>query len=142
MADERSPLDELDVQRVLHDYAWACDNKAWDRLPTVFAADAHLDYSVTGGPAGGREEVTAWLEASLGRVPMIQHVVSNFQLEVSADQASGRAMFTMYGDLPGLEELFVTGGYYDLEFRREPDGWKITRLYEDNRWMRPAPPKP
>jgi 3-phenylpropionate/cinnamic acid dioxygenase small subunit len=140
VADERSILDELDVQRVLTDYAWACDNKDWDLLRSVFTADAQLDYSSTHGPAGGREEVTGWLERSLSQVPVIQHTVSNFQIDVSGGRAAGRAMFLTSARLPGMDDMLVTGGYYDLAFRREPDGWKIERLVEDNRWMRrPAP---
>ena len=140
MADVRSIPDELDVQRVLCDYAWACDNKDWDLLHSVFTTDAQLDYSSTRGPAGGREEVVGWLQRSLSQVPVIQHVVSNFQIDVSGDLATGRAMFLTSARIPGMEEMLVTGGYYDLAFRREPGGWKIERLVEDNRWMNPAPP--
>ena len=140
MADERSILDELDVQRVLHDYAWACDNKDWSLLRSVFTAGAQLDYSSTGGPVGGREEVVGWLEKSLSQVAVMQHVVSNFQVDVSGDRAAGRAMFLTSARIPGLDDMLVTGGYYDLAFRREPGGWKIERLAEDNRWMTPAPP--
>lgn len=140
MAGERSILDELDVQRVVFDYAWACDNKDWDRLRSVFTADARLDYSSTGGPAGGRDEVVAWLREGLSQVPVMQHVVSNFQLDVSGDQGAGRAMFHTTVRVPGLDDMLVTGGYYELAFRREAGGWKIERLLEDNRWRRPTPP--
>jgi hypothetical protein len=140
VAGERSILDELDVQRVVFDYAWACDNKDWDLLRSVFTADAQLDYSSTRGPAGGREEVVGWLRESLSQVPVMQHVVSNFQLDVSWDRAAGRAMFHTTVRVPGLEDMLVTGGYYELAFRREPGGWKIERLLEDNRWRRPTPP--
>jgi 3-phenylpropionate/cinnamic acid dioxygenase small subunit len=140
MAGERSILDELDVQRVLFDYAWACDNKDWDLLRSVFTADAQLDYSSTRGPAGGREEVVGWLAESLSKTPVIQHVVSNFQIDVSGTRAAGRAMFYTAVRIPGLDDMLVTGGYYDLAFRREPDGWKIERLVEDNRWRSATPP--
>jgi hypothetical protein len=106
----------------------------------VFSAEAHLDYSSTGGPAGGREEVVGWLQKSLSQVPMIQHVVSNFQIDVRGDQATGRAMFFTSARIPGLNDMLLTGGYYDLAFLREPDGWKIARLVEDNRWMNPGSP--
>jgi hypothetical protein len=88
MAGERSILDELDVQRVLVDYAWACDNKDWGLLRSVFTADAQLDYSLTRGPVGGREEVVGWLQASLSQTPVIQHVVSNFQIDVIGNRAA------------------------------------------------------
>ena len=135
MTDAASARDDLDVQRTLHDYAWACDDGDWALLPTVFTADARLDYSSTGGPVGGRDEVCAWLEASLTQVEMIQHVVTNFRVDVDGDEAAGRAMFLCIFRLPGMEGVLQTGGYYELAFRRIPaDGWKISRLYEDNRW--------
>jgi hypothetical protein len=49
-------------------------------------------------------------------------------------------MFLTSVRIPGLDDMLLTGGYYDLEFLREPDGWKIARLVEDNRWMNPEPP--
>ena len=138
--DERSVRDELDMHRVLCDYAWACDNADWSLLRSVFTADAQLDYSSTDGPAGGREEVVGWLQESLSQLPMIQHVVSNFQIKQSGGRAKGRAMFFTSARIPGLHDMLTTGGYYDLAFRRETDGWKIERLVEDNRWMSPSPP--
>jgi len=139
MAEERSIADELDVQRVLYDYAWACDNGDWHLLASVFTADAHLDYSSTGGPAGDREKIVGWLQESLSQLTAIQHVVSNFQIDINGNRAGGRAMFLTSARIPGLHEMLTTGGYYDLEFSRESDGWKIERLVEDNRWMTPAP---
>jgi SnoaL-like domain len=140
MAEERSIADELDVQRVLYEYAWACDNGDWDLLRSVFTADAHLDYSSTGGPVGKREEIVGWLQESLSQLTTIQHVVSNFQIDVNGIRAGGRAMFLTSARIPGLQDMLTTGGYYDLAFRRETDGWKIERLVEDNRWMTPAQP--
>ena len=140
MTGERSIRDELDVQQVLFDYAWACDNKDWGLLHSLFTSDAQLDYSSTRGPAGGREEVVGWLVESLSQTPVIQHVVSNFQIDVSGNRAAGRAMFHTSVRVPGLDDMLITGGYYDLAFRRESDGWKIERLVEDNRWRSTTPP--
>ena len=140
MVENRSTSDELDVQRVLFEYAWACDNGDWHLLRSVFTADAHLDYSSTGGPVGKREEIVGWLRESLSQLTTIQHVVSNFQIDVNGDRAGGRAMFLTSARIPGLNDMLTTGGYYDLAFRRETEGWKIERLVEDNRWMTPAPP--
>jgi ketosteroid isomerase-like protein len=134
---QQSVRDELDIQRVIHDYAWACDNGDWGLLKSVFTDDAYLDYSSTEGPAGSRDEVVAWLEQSLSQVPVIHHVVSNFQIGLEGDRATVRAMFHCSARLPGMgaADMFVTGGYYDEELVRTPNGWKIQRLFEDNRWM-------
>ena len=139
MAD-RGTSDELDVQRVLYDYAWACDNGDWNLLRSVFSEDARLDYSSTGGPAGGRDAVVGWLEESLSQVQMIQHVVSNFQIDVDGDRAAGRAMFMTSVRIAGMEDVLFTGGYYHLALTRGAEGWRIERLVEDNRWMSGRPP--
>jgi hypothetical protein len=135
LEDQRSVRDELDIQRVISDYAWACDNGEWGLLKSVFTDDAHLDYTSTNGPAGSRDEIVAWLEESLGQVTWIHHVVSNFQIDLTGDQADVRAMFHCSVRLPGQDNMLVTGGYYREEFVRTSDGWKIRRLVEDNRWM-------
>jgi ketosteroid isomerase-like protein len=136
MTDLRSVRDELDIQRVIHDYAWACDNGDWQMLKSIFTEDAELDYSTTGGPSGSRDEVVAWLEESLTQLPWIHHVVSNFQIDIDGDRANVRAMFHCSAQFHGVDDLMVTGGYYDEEFVRMADGWKIQRLFEDNRWMK------
>jgi 3-phenylpropionate/cinnamic acid dioxygenase small subunit len=129
------------IERVLYDYAWACDEGDWAALPGVFTPDAELDYSTTGGPAAGRDEVVSWLEESLSQVEMIQHVVSNVRIDVDGDTAAGRAMFFTSVRLPGLDGVLLTGGYYDLRLTRTDEGWRIRRLVEDNRWMQQlAPP--
>ena len=140
MTDLQSVRDELDIQRVIHDYAWACDNGDWALLRSIFTDDAELDYSTTGGPAGPRDEIVAWLEASLSQVETIHHVVSNFQIDLDGDRADVVAMFHCSIRLPGADGMLVTGGYYREEHVRTADGWRIRRLLEDNRWMDgPAP---
>jgi ketosteroid isomerase-like protein len=133
--DQYSVRDELDIQRVLYDYAWACDNGDWGLLKSVFTDDAHLDYASTQGPAGSRDEVVAWLEQSLSQVSLIQHVVSNLQIDLHGDRADVTAMFHCTVRLPGVDDMLVSGGYYQEELVRTADGWKIQRLVEDNRWM-------
>ena len=135
MTDLQSVRDELDIQRVVHDYAWACDNADWTLLRSLVTEAAELDDSATGGPAGSREEVCAWLEQSLGQVEFIHHVVSNFQIDLDGDRADVKAMFHCTLRLPGSPGVIVTGGYYREEHVRTADGWRIRRLFEDNRWF-------
>lgn len=123
--------DLFDIQRLMYDYAWGCDEGDWGLLRSVFSDDAVLDYSSTGGPAGGRDEVVAWLEASLSPI-RIQHVVSNFRIDVTGDTAAGKAMFFTTAHLEVLDQPLTTGGYYDLAFVRVDGRWSVSRLYEDN----------
>jgi hypothetical protein len=132
--------DLLEIQRLLYDYAWGCDEGDWALLRSLFSDEAELDYTSTGGPAGGPDEVVGWLESSLSGI-RIQHMVSNFRIDVTGDTAVGKAMFLTTVHLAGLGQPLTTGGYYDLEFVRVDGGWKFRRLYEDNRWMHPTPPR-
>jgi ketosteroid isomerase-like protein len=141
LTDLQSVRDELDIQRVIHDYAWACDNGDWSLLKSIFSDDAHLDYTSTDGPAGSRDEVVAWLEQGLSQLRLIQHVVSNFQIDLDGDRATVRAMFYCTAGFHGIDDMLVTGGYYDEEVVRTDHGWKIRRLVEDNRWMK-SPTEP
>jgi hypothetical protein len=133
--DSPSTTDLLNIQRLLFDYAWACDSGDWELLRSVFTDDARLDYSSTGGPAAGRDEVVAWLQESLSLLGFIQHVVSNFRIEISGDQAEGRAMFLTSFRLPGSDDVVLTGGYYDLELVRTSNGWRMRSFVEENQWM-------
>ena len=110
--------DLLEIERLLYDYAWGCDEGDWVLLRSVFCDGAELDYSSTGGPVGGPDEVVAWLESSLTGI-RIQHVVSNFRIDVTGDAAAGKAMFFTTVHLVGLNQPLTTGGYYDLELVRE-----------------------
>jgi hypothetical protein len=139
VADSRSTTDLLSIQRLLYDYAWACDSGDWELLRSVFTETARLDYASTGGPAAGRDEVVTWLKESLSQLEFIQHVVSNFRIETSGDQAGGRAMFLTSFRVPGTDGVLLTGGYYDLELVRAADGWKIHSLVEENKWMSAGP---
>ena len=137
--DGQAAHDKLEIQELLYRYAWACDNADWSLLRSIFTDDAYLDYSSTQGPAGTRDEITAWLEKSLSQVEMIQHVVSNIQIDLEGDRAGVRAMFYCSVKLPGIEQITITGGYYHDEVVRTPEGWRIARLVEDNRWMTNPP---
>ena len=56
------------------------------------------------------------------------------------DELDVQRVFHTTVRVPGLDGMLVTGGYYDLVLRREPAGWKIERLVEDNRWRNATPP--
>ena len=56
--------DRLEIEEVLTRYTRAIDTGAWDRLDTVFTADARIDYTQSGGIEGGYAEVKAWLAAN------------------------------------------------------------------------------
>lgn len=114
--------DQLAIQRVKADYAYACDNADWALLASVFAEDATLDYTSVGGPVGGRDEVVGWLEQSLTPLTWIHHVVTGFQIDLDGNRATARSRFHCTSMAEGLTQPVISGGYYDETSARPAAG--------------------
>jgi 3-phenylpropionate/cinnamic acid dioxygenase small subunit len=128
--------DQLEITALLHRYARAVDTKDWTLWRSVFTADAHVDYSSSGCPAGGRDEVADWLSEAFTHLPMSQHYLTNIEITPSAsDVATVRAMFYNPMQLPGMAEMSYCGGYYHHEVVRTPEGWRSRMLREENAWF-------
>ena len=57
--------DRLEVEDVLVRYTRAIDTGEWDRLDTVFTADADIDYTESGGIHAAYPEIKPWLAEML-----------------------------------------------------------------------------
>ncbi|MFD4291711.1 nuclear transport factor 2 family protein [Rhodococcus sp. NPDC058505] len=127
----------IEATDLLTRYARAVDARDWDLYRTVFAADARIDYSTSGGPAGDREAVIEQLEPMLALFSRTQHYVTNMDIrgfDPDGGTASVSAMF--YNPLivaPGKQ--FFCGGWYHHELVRTPDGWRSVRLVEEAAWF-------
>ena len=142
--------DRIEVEDLLERYTSAIDAKDWDLLDTVFAADAVLDYSSSGGPpAGPYPEIKAWLQRALAIFPMTQHMIGKSRITLDGDTAQCRSIFynpmgmptdangkfTM--DVAGRAGLhtFVVGGFYNDTCRRTKDGWRIVKKVEEQSYL-------
>jgi hypothetical protein len=129
--------DHLEIQSLLTRYCTAIDSKQYDGLDFVFASDAFIDYTSAGGIKGLFPEVKDWLETVLALFPMTQHVVANFDIRVSGDEATSRCIFynPMGLGLPdGKVQMFFVGGYYNDKLVRTEKGWRITERIEESSW--------
>jgi 3-phenylpropionate/cinnamic acid dioxygenase small subunit len=128
--------DHLEITALLHRYARAVDTKDWELYRSVFTADAHVDYSSAGCPAGTRDDVADWLSQAFAQLPMSQHYVTNIEITpISGDAAQVRAMFYNPMQLAGMADLSYCGGYYHHEVVRTPGGWRSRSLREENAWF-------
>ena len=132
--------DKLAIHEVLYRYARAVDTQDWGLMPTVFVADAVLDYTDMGGPADvPRDEVVAWLAESLRPVPMTQHSITNIEGDLQGDAAEVVALFHNPMQLPGVDGVTVCGGRYHHQMVRTADGWRSRHLREENLWFSNPP---
>lgn len=122
--------DRMAIQQLLVDYASAIDQRRFDDLGRIFTPDAYIDYRAMGGIDGTFPEVKAWLEEVLPRFPAYFHLVGNFDIRLTGDTATGRTMCfnPMQIDVEG--RVLFCALWYEDEFVRTADGWRMTRRTE------------
>lgn len=127
--------DRIAIDELLTRYATAVDRKDWPLWESCFTEDARIDYRAFGGIAGGVAEVRRWLEETLARFSMTQHLVTNREVRIDGDRASCRSAF--YNPMalqpePGRPAaLFFCGGYYHDRLERTSAGWRIRERVEE-----------
>ncbi len=131
----RRTKERIEIQELMHRYAWAIDEQRFDDLDGVFTHDAVLDYSSNpGGVAGPLAEVKPWLQRSLSAFVVSQHLMANTVIEFDgAEHAHAKTMvFNPMGarTRAGAPHMFSIGARYDDELRRTDDGWRITSRVE------------
>ena len=89
--------DRLEIQELMYRYAEMVDKRDWKRMNRIFALEATIDYSSTGGHSGPFRETLAWLDRALESWPINLHIVTNliieFDKESNGDRASSRCYF-------------------------------------------------
>jgi len=127
--------DRLEIQQLLVAYSTAIDTRQFDDLDQVFTPDAYIDYSAMGGIAGAFPEVKEWLAQVLPNFPAYAHMVGNFDIAVTGDTAASRTLCLNPMALPasadGQSQILFCGLWYQDEFIRTADGWRMTRRVED-----------
>jgi hypothetical protein len=123
--------DRLEIQQLLVDYSTAIDNRRFDDLDRVFTPDAHIDYTDLGGIAGTFPDVKAWLAEVLPNFPAYFHMLGNFDIRIDGDMASSRTiLFNPMKLSADSDQVMFCGLWYDDEFIRTADGWRMTRRVE------------
>lgn len=131
----RRTKERLEIQDLMHRYAWAIDEQRFDDLDAIFTGDAMLDYSSNpGGVAGPLAEVKPWLQRSLSAFVVSQHLMGNTVIEFDG-QRRARAKTMVFNPMgartrAGAPHMFSIGARYDDELQRTDDGWRITSRVE------------
>lgn len=127
--------DLLEIQQLIHRYAWLIDARDFDALDQVFAAGAEVHYNVFGGVRQRFPEVKAFLRMGLSLHRVTQHQMNTPLVDLAGDRARART----YGNLVHVQELLdgkpsyvVQHAVYHDELARLPEGWRITSRRLDN----------
>ena len=130
----RALQDRMDVSDVLYRYASAIDRFDLAGLRSVLSDDLWAQYG-NAAPVVGGDAVASWIGAAIASVVWQHHLLSVYHVEVDGDSAGALVYHTshqVFEDDPDTAKLLV--GRYHNELRREPDGWKISRLVLEILW--------
>ena len=125
--------DQLALQRLVTEYAYAIDERAFDKLDHIFTPDAYIDYRAMGGIDGPYPRVKAWLPEALKPFPGYMHFIGNLWFHVVGDEAVGKVACINPMRVPkadGGDEVMILGLWYHDRYRRTPQGWRISERVE------------
>jgi len=135
-AEEMS--DRLELQDLLIRYSEAIDRRAFDELDAIFVPDAYIDYRDTGGIDGQYPQIKEWLAETLPTYfERNAHMLGLPAIKLAGDTATARTFcfnpMVLKGEKPKVMQV---GVWYDDEFVRTADGWRISRRVEDKLYDR------
>ena len=123
--------DRLEIQQLLVDYSTAIDQRCFDDLDAVFTPDAYIDYRAMGGIDGHYPQIKAWLAEVLPNFAGYAHMLGLPSIQVHGDTATARTFcfnpMVFAGEKPAT---MLLGFWYDDEFVRTADGWRMSRRVE------------
>lgn len=130
----KSAIDPLEIQSLLARYVFAIDEKDYDALDDVFAADARIVYVLDGGTTidGSYSEVKDWIIRTIEAFPVTQHLIGLPHISIDGNTARAKSMLfnPMLLRRGSREDLFFVGGTYQDDLVRGPTGWRIKQRRE------------
>lgn len=136
--------DRLEIQDLLARYCDAVDRQDWDLFDRIFTPDAHVDYSVMGGPRGDLATTKLFLRDTMPKFASFQHLVGSSVVDLDGDHAEARTichnpMILHDGDDP---VMFVCGIWYRDTLVRTAAGWRIHTRVEERSYLKHLPTQP
>lgn len=118
--------DRREITDVLIRYATGIDTRNWPLFRTVFTDDCRLDYGEIGSWAGV-DAVTEFMAAVHAAAGHTLHRITNPVVTVDGDTARARAYVDALVMAPDNASGVSAAGFYDDEFVRTPQGWRLHR---------------
>ena len=100
----------------------------------MLADDVWAQYG-NADPVSGADALASWIAEAIATVVWQHHLLSVYHVEVDGDRAAALVYHTshqVFEDDPDTAKLIV--GRYHCELRREPGGWRISRLVLEILW--------
>jgi SnoaL-like domain len=123
--------DTRQIINALNVYALAIDGHRYELFDQVFAPDVYADYNP---PVAwtDRESIRRDMEAFHLPLDGCLHRITNHQVTVDGDRANSICYVKVH--LVRGDDFYDMHGFYDDEFARTSEGWRIKRRYYRGSW--------
>ncbi|GGN46757.1 hypothetical protein GCM10011349_14280 [Novosphingobium indicum] len=120
--------DREDIIEVLNLYGFAMDTRRWDLFDRIFTADCDVDYGPTSSWQD-REQFKTDFGTFHELFDATQHVMTNHLVQVDGDTAAAHTYgsWRLIRHAAGDPPVWDGSGYYDDQFVRTPEGWRVAK---------------
>ena len=129
MNDTTLALAKTQIVETVSRFGMLVDDRDWDGFRALFANSVNFDYSDIGDVADTLhpDDIVKNASTSFSGFEATQHVISNHQVNATAEAATCRAYIRAMHILPNDqgEPWLEIGGRYDAELIRSGADWKI-----------------
>lgn len=116
-----------EIMNLVADYAFAADTRQIDMYVDLFTEDGVIDVRPYGERIVGREAIRRFREQSPDKVASSVHYLHNPHIVVDGDTARGRFYWLAALHWVATDEAVWSSGYYQDEFVKTNEGWKIKK---------------
>ncbi|GAA4810784.1 nuclear transport factor 2 family protein [Nocardioides caeni] len=128
------------IKRLKHRYFRSLDLKLWEDFGDCLAEDVRARYGTMAMDEplhfDARDAVVEWMKGNLSNGTITMHVAQHPEIDVDGGTAKASWAFEDTVIVPDFKVVIRGAGYYQDEYRRDPDGqWRIAatgyeRIYE------------
>lgn len=142
MPDDLQDLkDRSDIADAVKKFATSVDTLDFDLYRSIFADEVDMDVSSFSGLPAEKVSMDEWVEQIRGFLPgfdSTQHVLSNFVIDVSGEDASCVVYMKAEHFVANTQgdNSHAIGGFYTFGLNRSSGDWKIVAMTLNVTWSR------
>lgn len=122
-------IDDLEIRRVMHEYAARVDLRDWDALRLVLADDLVVEYHNGRTVVAGGDEVVDYIRTNTAHLAWQHHNITPYAVVVEGDHARGRSYLISHQVITeDPTHLLMMAATYDCEFARDGETWRLSRM--------------
>lgn len=121
-------VDRAAISDLIVNFARCLDVRDWEGYVENFAEDGVLELPF--GTFEGRDTIAARATKGLDNFDATHHISANHAITIDGDAATSRS-YLWVAHVPDASDRTRhgdAGGWYDHEYRRTPQGWRLTRV--------------